>query len=388
MNKINSDKLQRRYTFKLYPTPEQEEELNRQCSMVATLWNAFLAMQEARYASVRGQKGVTHRDGEKSFFSEFDLGYEITALREADPEWRALSTWTARRVARAIVDSFEGFFRRAKQGAGKQAGYPKYKSFFKGQHNWLPHRFASGCKLIQLNKRSWHLKLKGFEEPIFCKGKFPQKPLNFTDADIRYRAGAWWFSVGTAMQGRRDVGSSDVVIRLDCLDKFAEVNGCSVHRFDVGLDVDYSDAITTIQQAMSSLNRQGEEYKSLKLQKSRLEAKAARKRKEGLHVWTTLLTDSAQKITLVAPEKIKEATQSGKGDEKNWGAAVALKSDFNKHILEQAPAMVIQMFEYKCAEAGIEFVKIEHNALTVGNHAVDLRKAARKTGRELKKMAG
>ena len=63
----------RRYTFKLYPTKEQAEEMLQQCSMVATLWNAMLALEEARYASVRGQRGVTHKEQEKAFLSFFDI---------------------------------------------------------------------------------------------------------------------------------------------------------------------------------------------------------------------------------------------------------------------------------------------------------------------------
>lgn len=382
----------RRYTFKIYPTPEQETVLLEQCSMVATLWNAMLSCQEARYARVKGQKGVTHKEDEKSFYSEYDLGYEITALRKADPEWKTLSTWTARRTAVALVKAFEAFFRRAKQGAGKSSGYPRYKSFFRGDHNWLPHRFASGCKIEQVNKRTWDLTLKGVEGEILCKGKFPEDPTKYTDADIRYKSGTWWFSVGVAMESRRElIGNEDVLVNLDCLDYFANVNGKKLYRFDVGLNPEYSDRIETIQKAMSSLSRQSDDYKALKVQKARLQSKEARKRNNALHVWTTHLVESAKKITLVAPEKIKDSTESGRGDEKNWGAAVDLKAEINRNILEQAPATVIQMLEYKCAEAGVEFEKLTHDALTVGNQIVDIRKAARNTGRQLKKqmkMAG
>lgn len=41
--------LPRRYTFKLYPNKEQEEEMVRQCHMVGTLWNALLERCETNY---------------------------------------------------------------------------------------------------------------------------------------------------------------------------------------------------------------------------------------------------------------------------------------------------------------------------------------------------
>lgn len=356
----------------------------QQCSMVATLWNAMLAIEEARYASVRGQKGVTHKEEEKAFLSYFDIGYQITDLRRDCPEWEALSVHTPFRVAKALTLAFEGFFRRAKQGAGVQSGYPKYKSYFKGQHNWLPHRFASGCKMDQLNKRSWHLKLKGVSGPMLCKGKFPIDPEKYTDADIRYRSGAWWLSVGVAMEPRREPGRDDLVVKLDCLDKFAEVNGKSFYRFDVGLNSNHAEQIATIQKAMSALSRQSEEYKDLRQQKARIEARAARKRNNALHVWTTMLTECAKSITVIAPENVKEVTKSGKGNEKDWGAAVDVKAEINRHILEQAPSTVVQMLEYKCAEARIAFEKQSHDKLKVGNLVVANRKAARKVSQALR----
>ena len=381
--------LQRRYTFKIHPNKEQAAVMLEQCSMVAGLWNILLAMQEYRYSRVRGQKGVCHRPDEKAMSSFFDLTYEITQMRQTLDEWSSLSVWTPHRVADALIKSFEAFFRRAKQGAGKSSGYPKFKSYFRGDHNWLPHRFASGCKMTHVKGTTWNLYLKGVDGPVFCKGKLPCDPEKLTHADIRYKSGTWWFSVGTAMpENRRLAGNEELTIRLDLLDYFAKVNDQVVTRFDVGLAQDSAETIANLQQQMVKLDRRGDEYKALKKRKARIEAKAARQRKNALHVWTTKLVARAKRITLVVPADIKESTKSGKGDKRQWGAAVALKAAINKQILEQAPAMVIQMLKYKAEEAGVQLHEITHHDLSVGQYVVDNRKAARKVSRELKKASG
>lgn len=186
--------MNRRYTFKLYPSPRQEMALDFQARMVARLWNAMLEMQEDRWRKVSGQIGVVGsgegkhgKDGrwraiEKTCYTEYDLGYQITELLADDPDWRALSTWTPRRVAAHLALAMKAFFSRAKGGAGASSGYPRYRSARRAE--WIPHRFASGCKLAR-NGRSWALTLKGIDGPIHARGELPDEPEKYTDADLR-----------------------------------------------------------------------------------------------------------------------------------------------------------------------------------------------------------
>ena len=213
--------LPRRYTFKLLaPKLAQAAVLVEQSMMVADLWNALLQRQEDTHRRAAGPRGVRHADG-KSHLTYFDLTAEITTLRQTCPEWAELSVWTPHRVARALDEAFKAFFRRARAGAGAQSGYPRYRR--RAVARWLPHRFASGCRMTCRSGKNWRLTLKGVPGELKLRGQFPVEPVGWTDADLREHAGAWWFSIGVYMPPRRERGEGAGEVRLDLIDEFAAV---------------------------------------------------------------------------------------------------------------------------------------------------------------------
>jgi len=84
---------------------------------------------------------------------------------------------------------------------------------------------------------------------------------------------------------------------------------------------------------------------------------------------------------------VKEVTQSAKGNERNWGAAVDTVAKLNRHVLSQAPASAIAMLVYKAKEAGLEVETIEDgdSPTSVGRDLSSATKAARRARRELRK---
>lgn len=96
----------RRYTFKLYPNAAQAEALTEQARMCASLWNALLEMRETFFRRAR------QRGDKKTSLSAFDQGKDITELREAMPEWRAMPRGTQERVAGNLDLAMKAFFRR------------------------------------------------------------------------------------------------------------------------------------------------------------------------------------------------------------------------------------------------------------------------------------
>jgi putative transposase len=367
------------------------------CRMVSQLWNAMLQRQEDSYRRVLG--GL---EGKKHL-TFFDLTGEITALRRECPEWAELSVCTAHRVADALTKAFDAFFRRAKKG--EAPGYPRYRS---AKHaNWLPHRLrvlrgrdyearasssASGCSLRAAVERqgggkhrnSWWLTLKGVPGEIHCRGELKHISLATSDADIRCRDGVWWLSIAVETAPRRTRGVMPVTVRFDLVDGFAVVNNRPVSPPPL---VD-NDKIAALQQAMAKAPRGSDVYHALRRRKARLEARAARCRREYLHEWTTDVVRHASALTVIRPApSIKEATQSGRGSERAPGANVKLKAEFNRRLLEQSPSMAIAMLAYKAAEAGIDYQEAATTEAMVGNHAVTTAKALRRTRRTIRKEA-
>ncbi len=398
-----TEKRLRRYSFKLYPTQEQREEMQRQCHMVGDLWNALLERCETNYRLWLAGRRVDTTDwpekgraiaerlwcegsAPKSHLSRYDLSSEWSWLRAECPEWAALSTWTGHRVIEALDNAFQAFFRRARQGAGAQSGYPRFKP--RRFQNWLPHRAASGFSMSQIRRDDvmrridWAMTLKGVPGIVRAKGRFPAAPIAFKHADIRLHGDVWWLSIAVEMPARMVRGDLDRVVRFDLLDCFATVDGHDMSAWAVGLGDRHGDEIAALQQRMAEVQKFGDQWQELRRQLSRLQAKGARQRREALQDWTTQIVRSSASLTVIRPPSIKEVTASGRGDERAWGAAVKTKADFNRHVLGQAPGMAIQMLTYKAAEAGIEYREIAaEDALKEGNALV----AATKENRRLKR---
>lgn len=375
-----------------------------QCRMLALLWNALLEMNERLYQRIGGQKGVVHkgegafakngrwRPTEKTLLTHFDMLKEITTLRRECQEWRQFSSWTGNRVAFALEQAFKGFFRRAKEGAGASSGYPKYRSTRKA--NWIPHIFYSGIKLKPsegISKKKWRLELPGIPGRIRAEGKFPSQPLNWTNSDIRQMQGSWWLSVCVDTAKRREPGDRAASVRFDLVDTFADVKG--------GVAPPSWGDILTMQERLDALKaerdtrfpRKPGQRPSLNWRRTsqrigKLSARIARVRRERLHEWTTAVTRQTSDLTVVAPP-VRETTQSAKGDEKNWGAAVGTVAAVNRHVLSQAPASAVQMLEYKAKEAGIrcDIIEDEAPATAIGAAIADAGRELRRVSRKVRK---
>lgn len=382
--------VMRRYTFKLYPTDEQSEIMHCQRMMIADLWNALLQRREDVYRR------------ERRTLTRFDLEYEITALYRECPEWRALSTWSGRRVNVALDLAFQAFFRRLKQGDGAQSGYPRYKRRKDGDR--IPHRCASGCKLLpaprersngsensaSARNRNWALTVKGVDGPIHARGKYPNVPIDCKDADIIWRHGEWTFSICVEMEPSRVVGKTPIVVEMDCIDGFVKVNGqtCTPPQFA---------ALQAMQDHVDRLKSERDkrwprrmpmdaEWRDANDEISRLSAKMACIRGNALHVWSCRIVRDASDLTIIrAP--VKDQVKSPRGDEKEWGANVKTVSLLNRNVLNFAPAMAQAMLEYKAKESGIRCDVVEREAsdIAIGAKLVAAGKEIRKLRRALRR---
>jgi transposase len=147
-----------------------------------------------------------------------------------------------------------------------------------------------------------------------------------------------------------------------------------------------------LQRAMSRCQKGSWRYRELRRIKARRDARAARRRKESLHRWTHDLVASTTDLTVIRPRSVQADTASGRGSERDPGAAVAAKAAFNRRILNQMPASAAQMLAYKAAEAGITYHEVaDDRIIDVGNLMVsatkEVRKARRSTRRASQRIA-
>lgn len=402
--------VQRRYEWRLYLTLVQMAILREQAGMCADLWNALLSICEERYR--RARCGRTWHCAECARLnklcdqhklpSEFDMGYWISEMLAECPEWRELSTWTPRRVATALSAAWQAFFRRLK--AGEEAGYPRYKS--RRRANTIPHRCLSGCKIIKSDrhKTSWILRLKGVPGDIHLRGGTRHHGVGdikamineWMDADIRLDDRGGDISVAVAIDERRQSYGHPrpVTVRFDLLDCFAVVNNEQITLPDLIRAKDLDDRRAETQAAFDLQWPRGKRLTDLdwrerneqRAEIGHLASRIARIRRNALHVWTKQVTERASVLTIYRP-RVKDNTRTPRGDAKDWGAAVKPVSSLNRNTLSYAPAMAVQMLEYKAKELGIPCEVIEDIApeIAIGAKLVSANKATRKLNRAIRR---
>lgn len=421
----------RRYTFKLYPNREQASALVQQAALLAQLWNAALEQRETQWAHECQRKSK----GERKGLTKYDQQKELKQLRAENPEYAAIGQNTEALCLTALDDAFKAFFKRAKGGAGKSSGYPRYKSPYaienKGADCTIWHRdHRKGWRLDQAGK-NFRVYAKGIPGTIKARGKFPVdlNRLELRDMRLIRVGGIWQCSIVVKMEARRAPGTMNLEVALDLIDQFATVknraNGqclpgwepvsttgderispniqgvnqqSAAEASELGAGGRFLDLSGTLGGAAEASEVQSEgdtrfkrgsyRWKQNRKRVAKRLARDARRRKEALHLTTTRLIRQAAELTVIAPP-IRESTKSAKGDEKSWGAAVKTVAMLNRHVLSQAPALAIQMLEYKAAEAGIPFARItpDEHALAIGRDLPEATKAARKARRIIKEIA-
>lgn len=439
----------RRYTFKLYPNKEHKVQLAAASKKCAILWNTLLKQRErhfwtgvvtplaeimdqdekweatrilqcdhhvqkwrksqsyqeyrktpefkalarerfAQRAAERKDRAAYNKDNGIKSLTSYDQHKEITRLRADRHEWAELPVAMLRGEANALDDAFKAFFKRAKEGAGKSSGYPKYKRV--DESLGFKYTDKSGWLFSKVNNR-FLLKMKGIGS-IKARGKIPGTPQSFKTPSVMFRDGLWFVSVVMDMEPRRHTGTSDCEVDLNLIDDIASVKqtgGDSIQTFDPMPELARAKSLTLRADRIKAdrdTNRKNRSYRFRRDTNTiaSLLAKAARIRKYTLHLWTTSIVNNAKSLHVLSPP-IKAMTQSARGDEYEHGAAVDLNASINRNTLNFAPAMAVQMFEYKAEEAGTTFTltRVENHDLSVGKDLSDVTKAVRKVRRAIRK---
>lgn len=412
----------RRYTFKLYPTPSQAKAMEERRKIHCQLYNAALQQRIEAY----------HRQGKT--LGLYDQQAEIAALRAECEEFAPIAVTELRGTLKRLDDAMKAFFRRAKSGAGASSGFPRFRRSdnypgwgYYDKSGWSVAFRDNGTRHGRLYMKGiGRVKMRGLL-PIIAAPK---------SADVIFRDGIWKLSLVVEIATRRERGNAAGHVHFDLIESFASVRmsngGCPAGpnaivstaadgritlRFQQDaqhqVESPRESAVTTTesrslglakslqfglvqQQRIAQLQQQRAQCKRgscksrlLKLRIARLSAKAAAIRTNTLHNWSTALVKQFGDLSVVAPGRISELTESGKGTAHNPGAAVKTVASVNKLILAQAPATVIQMLSYKQEEAGgnIHIVNDDKPHASVGKTLSKAKKTVRSMTSNARKIA-
>ena len=106
--------MERAYKFRLYPTAEQENLIQRTFGCVRFVWNYYLAKRKEAY----------EQDGKSMNYNA--CSGDMTQLKKTLPWLREVDSTALQSSLRDLDTAYQNFFRRVKHG--DKPGYPRFKS--------------------------------------------------------------------------------------------------------------------------------------------------------------------------------------------------------------------------------------------------------------------
>jgi putative transposase len=337
--------VNRRTTYRLYPTPAQEAALQAQREAHRGLYNAALEQRRAAWK----RQGIT-----LSFAAQCR---DLTVLRQE--EETPLPAQAAQQTLKRVARAFEAFLRRVRQG--QPQGYPRFKSRqrFKG---WSYPTHGDGWRLLPCEGMQHgrlrlsgvgHVRIRGdartMGEPKTC--------------DITYRHGTWYASIVLACEPERTRGETSIAFDWG-IETFATIAAEDGHQQQLENPrfLRRSEAsLTEAYRARDTKQKFSHGWRIANRRIARLHAKIARQRLDFHHKQSAQMVGAACAVfteTLhVAnmtkrPQTKQDATT---GQYQPNGAAA--KAGLNKAILDGAPAQFLSMLRYKAVEAGVVYAE-------------------------------
>ena len=326
--------VNRKVTYRLYPTARQEVVLSDTLRLHQRLYNAALEQRISAYRT------------RKVSLSYVDQAKELTRLRGEFPEYKALNAQSEQVTLTRLDLAFQNFFRRVKSGTDK-VGFPRFKSLER-YPGWGYKSHGDGWK-FEFGEQLKHGKLR-LSGVGFLKVRGKARNLGAPKTlEIQFKQGHWYASITLAATPKRVSGEQAIGIDWG-LETFATIsssnNSCSSIQNPRTLRKKLK-LLKSTQQSLSKKKLGSNNRKRARGHVAKLHRKISNQRKDFLHQTThQLVRDSA----LIAVEQlnIKNMTASGG----------AYKKGLNREILSAAPSGFHQMLKYKAEEAGIEWIEI------------------------------
>lgn len=323
MNPVN-----RKVTYRMYPTPTQAKALEETLGLHQRLYNAALEQRKTAYRRQRVSVGY----GEQC--------RELTALRAEDPEYAALNAQSAQVTLKRVDLAFQAFFRRAQARHGK-AGYPRFKALrrFSG---WGYKTHGDGWRLLPgERKRHGRLRLSGIGAvKIRGKARTIGEPKT---CEIQHKDGRWYASITIECCPQRTGGmlAAGMDWGVETFATLALSDGTMEHIDNPRHTRRGLEQLRAAQRALAKKRRGSKNREKARARVARLHQKTANQRRDFLHQTSARLIAL---LAVLATEALGIKAMTANGGTRKRG--------LNREILSTAPGLFLQMLRYKAEEAG------------------------------------
>lgn len=336
--------MNRKVTYRLYPTPAQDCRLQEMLCIHQQLYNAAL---EQRINAWRWRRhSVTFAEQCR----------ELTELRTDNPEYRALNAQSAQVTLKRVELAYRHFFRRIRARKG-HVGFPRFKSRdrFPG---WGYKTHGNGWYLHAGERlRHGKLRLSGVGlVRIRGKARNVGEPKTM---EIQRKAGRWYASVTIKCSPGRNRGEQKIGFDWG-VKTFATLAFDDGHFETIAnprLLERETATLKAAQRALSRKKRRSRNREKARRQVAALHRKVAYRRNDFLHQHSATLVGRASLISTESL-RVRNLTRSARGTVDNPGRNVKQKAGLNRSILDTAPSRFLQLLRTKAEEAAVEFVEV------------------------------
>jgi putative transposase len=347
--------VNRKVTYRMYPTTKQAQALTQMLSLYQRLYNAALEQRKTAYRRQRASVGYAEQCR------------DLTALRAADPDYAALNAQSAQVTLKRVDLAFKAFFRRAQAGNGN-AGYPRYKALrrFSG---WGYKTHGDGWRLLP-GERMQHgrLRLSGVGA-VKIRGK-ARTIGEAKTCEIQHKDGRWYASITVECCPQRATGplAAGMDWGVETLATLALSDGTMLH---IDNPRHTRRGLVQLQRAQQSLSRKQRGSKNR--EKARrlvadLHRRVANQRRDFLHQTSAWLIT---RIGLLVTERLAIKPMTADGGRRKRG--------LNREILSTAPGLLLRMLAYKAEEAGSGYVEAPTRRLKASQTCHRCGRQAKKT---------
>jgi putative transposase len=329
------DAVNRKVTYRLYPTARQEWRLLEMLVLHQRLYNAAL---EQRIKVWRGwQKSLSFADQCK----------DLTELRAESAEYRQINAQSEQVTLRRVDLAFRNFFRRLKNREEK-AGFPRFKSV--ERFSGFGYKEHGDGWALQAGEGGKHgkLRLSGVGL-IKMRGKARVNG-EVKTLEITRKAGNWYASVTISCKPERASGEKKAGIDWG-VKTFATIAYEDGAVKPIENPRHLRTKLPSLKQAQKELSRKQKGSQNRKRAVkilSKIHGKIARERHDFLHKTTAAIVKEVQ---LIAVEKLDVKSMTASGGSK-------CKKGLNREILSTSPAQFMAILKYKAEEAGIQWHEV------------------------------
>ncbi|MBX7220069.1 MAG: transposase [Blastocatellia bacterium] len=347
--------VNRKITYRLYPTPKQEALMIECNRLHQALYNAALEERIKAWRMCGVSVGFA------------DQCRSVTEIRAAQPEYEALNAQSLQVTLKRLNEAFGHFFRRVKAGE-KSPGFPRFKSLER-YPGWGYKTYGDGWKLAGQTtdqksgmKHGW-LKLSGIGH-LKMRGKARTPGLPKT-CEILHKQGRWYASVTVACQPHRPCGTQGMAFDwgVETFATLALADGTYGEIPNPRTGKPDADRKTELQRELACKQRRSRNRLKVRRKLARHCARTANRRKDFLHQESARLV---KRSALLVTEKltVKNMTRAPqpKPDPDRPGEflpnGAASKAGLNREILDTAPATFLNLVKVKAEEAGIDYWEV------------------------------